>query len=222
VPQGVKSEKATKPMAKSAATRRRVLHAAAKVLIENGYAGTRLGDIAEVADLQAGSLYYYFKSKEQLVEEVFNYGVRFTQAHVRTAVEHLPEGSPPGVRLKTALDAQLEAMLELGDLHAAHVLTYDQLPAELRERLRPARRAFSKFWTELVGDAIEAGEIRSDVDPYLVQLFIVNSLYRVPEWQTRTRHSGESLSRMVQGMIFNGVGAPDRPEATTSFPRALS
>jgi AcrR family transcriptional regulator len=207
---GTRSQKAVRPLAKSAATRRRILDAAAKVLIENGYATTRLGDIAEYADLQAGSLYYYFESKEKLVEEVLRYGVHFTHAHVRTAVDQLPEDSTPGTRLRAAVDAQLEAMLELGDLHLAYVLTFEQIPTEMQDRLRPARRAFGKFWSELVGEAIEAGEIRGDIDPYLVQLFIVNSLERVPEWRLRTRHSAEKLSQVIQAMIFGGVGEGDR------------
>lgn len=207
---GVKSDKAVRPLAKSAATRRRVLDAAAKALMENGYAATRLGDIAEHADLQAGSLYYYFESKEQLVEEVLRYGVQFTQAHVRTAVDQLPEDSTPGARLEAAIDAHLEAMLELGDLHPAHVLAIKQIPAAMRERLRPARRAFGKFWSELVGDAIKAGEIRDDIDPYLVQLFIVNSIEGVAEWRQRTRQSADTLAQIMRAMLFNGVGVGDR------------
>jgi TetR/AcrR family transcriptional regulator, cholesterol catabolism regulator len=196
----------TRPLAKSAATRRRVLDAAAKVLMDRGYAATRLGDIAEYADLQAGSLYYYFDSKEQLVEEVLRYGVQFTHAHVRTAVDALPEDATPGDRLRTAVNSHLESMLEIGDLAPAHVRTFNQIPPEMQERLRPARRAFGKFWAELVEAAIDAGEVRSDLDPYILRLFIVNSIERVTEWHLRQRRSAEELAQIMRTMIFEGVG----------------
>lgn len=204
------SERATRPLAKSAATRRRVLDAASRVLMDNGYAGTRLGDIAEYADLQAGSLYYYFDSKEQLVEEVLRYGVQFTHAHVRTAVDQLPEDAPAGARLEAGVNAHLESMLELGDLAPAHVRTFNQIPTAMQERLRPARRAFGGFWAELVEGAIDAGEVRDDIDPYTLRLFIVNSIERVSEWPLRTKRSAEELSRIMRAMIFGGVGRGDR------------
>ena len=54
---------------KSARTRQRILDAAAHVLSRKGYAGNRLADVAEHAELQAPAIYYYFSSREELVEE---------------------------------------------------------------------------------------------------------------------------------------------------------
>ena len=195
-----------RPLAKSAATRRRILDAAARVLMDNGYAAARLSDIAEHAGLQAGSLYYYFPSKDDLVEEVLRYGVQFTHAHVRSAVEELPAGAGAGDRLHAAVGAHLEAMLELGDLAPAHVRTFNQVPAEMQERLRPVRRSFGNFWASLVDEATSDGELRDDVDPYVIRLFIVNLLERVPEWPLRTRQSAEALGDTLRKLIFDGVG----------------
>ena len=55
---------------KSARTRERILDAAAHVLSRKGYAGTRLTDVADQAGLQAPAIYYYFPSREDLIEEV--------------------------------------------------------------------------------------------------------------------------------------------------------
>jgi AcrR family transcriptional regulator len=200
--------RAPRSLAKSAATRRRILDAAARVLMDSGYAASRLSDIAEHAGLQAGSLYYYFPSKDDLVEEVLRYGVQFTHAHVRSAVEQLPDDATAGERLHAAVGAHLEAMLELGDLAPAHVRTFNQVPAEMQDRLRPVRRSFGKFWATLVDEAIADGELRGDVDPYVIRLFIVNLLERVPEWPLRTRESAETLGATLRTLIFDGVGGP--------------
>jgi AcrR family transcriptional regulator len=197
-----------RPLAKSAATRRRILDAAARVLMDNGYAAARLSDIAEHAGLQAGSLYYYFASKDELVEEVLRYGVQFTHAHVRAAVDELPTDATAGDRLHAAVEAHLESMLELGDLAPAHVRTFNQVPAEMQARLRPVRRAFGNFWATLVDEAASAGELRDDVDPYVIRLFITNILERVPEWPLRTRQSAETLATTLRALLFDGVGGP--------------
>jgi AcrR family transcriptional regulator len=176
--------------------------------MDSSYAAARLSDIAEHAGLQAGSLYYYFSSKDDLVEEVLRYGVQFTHAHVRGAVEALPPEATAGERLHAAVDAHLEAMLELGDLAPAHVRTFNQVPAEMQERLRPVRRSFGNFWAALVDDATREGELRPDVDPFVIRLFIVNLLERVPEWPLRTRQSAETLGHTLRTLIFDGVGGP--------------
>ena len=48
-------------------TRQRILDAAAHTFLEKGYAATRLSDIATAAGMQAGSIYYHFDSKEQIM-----------------------------------------------------------------------------------------------------------------------------------------------------------
>lgn len=195
-----------RPPTKSAATRRRVLESTAKVLIERGYAATRLTDIAAQADLHAGSLYYYFDSKDELVEEVLKYSTQFAQAHVRSAIDALPEGTDAGVRLETALRAHLEASLELGELATAHTRTYLQLPAAMQDRLRPLRRGFSALWTELVEDAVKEGELRKDIDPFALQLLIGTVLEGIPEWHLRPHRTAEEMATMLRTMLLDGIG----------------
>ncbi|MGY2114913.1 TetR/AcrR family transcriptional regulator [Nocardia gipuzkoensis] len=198
--------KSARPATKSAATRRRVIEAAARVLVNRGYNATRLSDIAAEAGMQAGSLYYHFDSKEALVEEVLRYGVQFTHAHVRVVVEQLPDSATAGERIRAAVDGFLEATLELGTMSPAHVRTFHQLPDEIKERLRPARRAFGRFWAELIDAGVASGEIRSDIDPLALRLFIIGTLERVAEWPPAARRGSRDLSGIMQALIFDGVG----------------
>src|SRR5215475_1621084 len=59
---------------KKAALRRTVLEAAARLFAQRGFGGTNLQDIADALGISRPALYYYFKSKEEilasLVEEV--------------------------------------------------------------------------------------------------------------------------------------------------------
>ena len=47
-----------------------ILHAALEEFSRNGYAGTRLEDVARRAGISKATIYLYFKSKEELFEEV--------------------------------------------------------------------------------------------------------------------------------------------------------
>src|SRR3954451_4366808 len=75
---------------KSERTRQRILDAAAEVLDERGYAEARLTDIAAGAGMQAGSLYYHFSSRDELVGEILRLGIENSWDLVAAAVAGLP------------------------------------------------------------------------------------------------------------------------------------
>ncbi|MFC5641652.1 TetR/AcrR family transcriptional regulator [Kitasatospora cinereorecta] len=56
-----------KPRARAADKRRRLTTEAARVLHEQGVERTTLADIARAADVPLGNVYYYFKTKDELV-----------------------------------------------------------------------------------------------------------------------------------------------------------
>ena len=52
-----------------------ILEIALDLFISKGYAGTRIGDIAEKANMSAGLMFHYFESKAALYEELIRIGV---------------------------------------------------------------------------------------------------------------------------------------------------
>src|SRR3954471_3644005 len=80
---------------KSDATRQRILDAAALVLSRQGFAGTKLSDIAAEARLKVATLYYYYESREALVEAVMVTGSEHVRRHTLAALAALPETCTP-------------------------------------------------------------------------------------------------------------------------------
>ena len=56
--------------------RQDAIRSAAAVFAEKGYHGSSTGDVAEHMGIKQGSLYYYFKSKEEALVEVCLYAMR--------------------------------------------------------------------------------------------------------------------------------------------------
>src|SRR5258707_11695277 len=75
---------------KSALTRVRILDAAAHVLSVKGYAGLRLTDVADEAEIQAPAIYYYYASRDELIEEVMWVEIADMREHVAAALTELP------------------------------------------------------------------------------------------------------------------------------------
>jgi len=67
-PKATPAEKWSLParQARSVATRERLLTAAEKVFADNGYDGAKLSDIADVAGISVGAVYFRFKDKDAL------------------------------------------------------------------------------------------------------------------------------------------------------------
>jgi AcrR family transcriptional regulator len=84
---------------KSEVSRIQILAAAARLFRDQGYVATTLRQIAAAADMEAGSIYYYFASKNELLDEVLDEGVRRVSKAVEEArtrhrgpSHHAPQG----------------------------------------------------------------------------------------------------------------------------------
>src|SRR6185312_10963327 len=108
-------------VSKSARTRSRILNAAAHILSVKGYAGTRLSDVAEYAELQAPAIYYYFPSRDDLIEEVMYAGIADMRRHLQGALEALPRETSPIDKILAAVEAHLRHELELSDYASASI-----------------------------------------------------------------------------------------------------
>jgi len=96
---------------KAARTRVRILDAAAHVLSIKGYAGTRLCDVASSAEVAAPAIYYYFSSRDDLIEEVMYAGIADMRVHLRKSLDALPPGTPMLERILVAVE-RLAAAVE--------------------------------------------------------------------------------------------------------------
>jgi AcrR family transcriptional regulator len=196
-----------RPLPKSEATRERIIAAAAHVLVERGYAGTKLSDIAEQAGLRAGSLYYHFDDRDDIVDQVLRRSVHGVLERVRAAVEALPADAGPLDRLRAAIVAHLGVIVESSDVSSAGLRLMSQLPPEIQRRYREIQRRYGDYWHGLVTAAQRDGSIRSDIDPIRLRLFVIGQLNWVAEWPRPVRGTapGAELADEAVAVILDGI-----------------
>ena len=205
------SEPRTRQGKKAIATRARILDAAAFVFRSNGYAGTRLSDVAAAAKTQAGSLYYYFSSREDLVEEVLRVGQERTSGYVRRRVAALPDDATSLDRLYEAIAAHLATILEIGDYTAATIRILGQVPEEIRRRRLHEQREYGQYWRVLVDNAQATGELRGDLEGSVVRMFLLGAMNSASEW-FRPRQLGLSAEQFEQqfaAIFLEGLATDD-------------
>jgi TetR/AcrR family transcriptional regulator, cholesterol catabolism regulator len=200
---------------KSARTRARILDAAAHVLSVKGYAGTRLSDVAEYAEIQAPAIYYYFPSRDDLIEEVMYAGIADMSRHLQEVLDALPPDASAMDRIMAAVEAHLRHELELSDYTTAHIRNSGQIPERLRGRQMKEEDRYGRIWRRLFDNAVADGEIRSDLDPRMAQLLALGALNWTAEWWDPRRASVEAIVKNAQSLVRHGLSA-----ATEAPPRA--
>jgi len=193
---------------KSAQTRRRILNAAAYVLSAKGYAGLRLNDVAAHAELQAPAIYYYYPSRDDLIEEVMWAGIADMREHVVAVLDGLPADVSALDRLLAAVEAHLRHALEISDYTTAAIRNAGQVPSGIRKRQIREEQRYGEVWRRLINDMARSGELRADLDLYMAQMLVLGALNWAVEWWDPRRGSLETVVANAQSFVRYGLAEP--------------
>jgi TetR/AcrR family fatty acid metabolism transcriptional regulator len=154
--------------------RRVLLDAAVRVFARRGYHAARVGDIAEEAGVAHGLLYHYFKSKEEVLETIFN----DTWSELLAAVRDVEEsGDPASVQLRHVAAILLRSWRRQPDLVRVLVLEVTR-SAQLGERVSDVRDAMAAI-ERIVTRGQEAGDLRRDLDPRLASVVFYGAIEEI-------------------------------------------
>jgi AcrR family transcriptional regulator len=127
--------------------RKRLVAAAAELMYRQGVARTTLADIAQAADVPLGNVYYYFKTKDDIVGAV-------VEAHGDRIESTLAELERRHRSPKRRLKALMSVLAKRADAIAQYGCRYGTLCSELAKRAEgsdpPAARLMQILldWTE--------------------------------------------------------------------------
>tara|TARA_R110002020_G_scaffold475754_1_gene712052 strand:- start:6712 stop:7380 length:669 start_codon:yes stop_codon:yes gene_type:complete len=190
---------------KSEATRARILDAAAEIFWKKGFALTRLSDIAKKAKTQSSSIYYYFDSREAIVEEVLRVANDRTAMSVRAAVEALPPDASPRDKLTAAIRGQVSSVLSGDPYTSAHMKIFDQIPPKMREHFLIVLDENAEIWRNIFFEARQAGLLREDLDPAIVRLLLFGMMNWSIEWYRPGRFTPEDIATQAATILFEGI-----------------
>lgn len=190
---------------KSQKSRNGILDIAARLFKEKGYAATTLRDIASAANMKAASVYYHFDSKEKILEEVLDTGIRkiFDAASQNMAELRDDAGFPE--RLEIMLTSHMEALLQYGAFTSANVRNFGQVPSHIRKSHLPIRREYDAYWIQFLEDAKAKGDIRDDVNLTTYRLMLIGAMNWLLEWYEPGHKSIQDISQEFADIAVNGV-----------------
>jgi len=151
--------------------RRQLLDAAVRVFARKGFHASRVGDIAEEAGVAHGLLYHYFRSKDEVLEAVFDENWSVLLARI-AGVEETDEPAVDQLRHIAAI--VLRTWLHLPDVVRVVVREFGRSP-ELAERIGVLAQPIYAI-ERVIARGIERGEFRKDIDPAFAATVVYGSI----------------------------------------------
>jgi TetR/AcrR family fatty acid metabolism transcriptional regulator len=181
-----------------------ILRAAIDVFAERGFFNAQVADVARVAGVAAGTVYLYFKSKDDLLVSIFERSMREGLASGRAAVADL--------------DDPRERLLRLARAHLARLGNDRNLAIVFQVELRQSTKFMERFSAtllrdylglirEAIADGQREGLFRQDVKATAMAKMLFGALDEMAtNWiLSRRRYSLETDADAVVDLFINGA-----------------
>jgi AcrR family transcriptional regulator len=182
-------------------TRHRLSEHAARLFAERGYHGTSIGDLAAALGIQKASIYSHIKGKEDLLAELALAGA--TAFH--EALDDVPADAPAGERLRLALRAHLDVVDRQLDVATVWLQEWRYLGGPARETFLAERRRYERRVSDLFEAAVEAGDLRADLDVRHATLAFLSLGNWAYTWMTHQTDVGQ-VADAFWSLLLTGAG----------------
>jgi TetR/AcrR family transcriptional regulator, cholesterol catabolism regulator len=184
-----------------------VLDAAARVFSERGYAHATVQHVANELGILKGSLYYYIRTKEDLLCRLLEH-VHDEVDAILAAVEAETAGMPPLQRLEEYVRRQtLHSVSNLARL-SVYYHDIDHLSPVRRRAILDRRAPHEAYVTELIGQAQRSGDARRDVEPRILSNCVFATIIWTYRWfRVGGATSAKAAADACAGYAVAGVRA---------------
>lgn len=174
----------------------------AQVFLERGYDAASMADLARASGLTKSSFYHHVSGKEQLLRLAVN---RALDALSGVFDEEAPADGSPVRRLELVLRRTTQVLV--AELPYVTLLLRLRGNTEVEREALARRRSFDARLAVVVQEAMDAGEIRADVDPRLVTRLLFGMVNSVVEWYRPEAAGGEQVVHAVVELALDGLHA---------------
>jgi TetR/AcrR family fatty acid metabolism transcriptional regulator len=190
----------------SADKRTAILRAATRVFARNGYFNSKVADIARAADVADGTVYLYFKSKEEILHSIFDQNMAEALAAGRKLIEKIRD---PREKLRRIALLHLE---RLGADRDLAVVFQVELRGSTKFMEEFSAAGFAEYLEVLCGifeEGQRAGLFRKTLNAKVAAKILFGALDEMAtNWIiSRRSYKLEPMADIVMDVFLNGVSA---------------
>jgi AcrR family transcriptional regulator len=208
-----------------------IMTVAARLFCEKGYMATTMDDIAAELYITKPALYYYIRTKHDLLYEICEVAIK----RLMEGVESIEaSGGPPEERFRELVRWQINMFSEHGDIINVYLADESELPTEKREYIRGLSREYESIYRELLRELIDEGTFREMNIPMAVRAISGMCNWLSNWYRPEGKMTADAIAGIFLDLIFNGfrsdaampgVGTrvkSGRVAKTTSRPEAVT
>ncbi len=186
----------------------RILEAAVKVFARKGFSFATISEVAKEAGVADGTIYLYFKSKDDILLHFFSFKAQQVFDRFREAVACGPDAV---AKLRRLVGAHLSEFQKDPDMALLYQVETHQGRRAAEEQIRAMSKSYQDILSEILEQGQQEGLIRRDLYVSLVRRFIVGA---VEETIGTWLHSDRSydLATMADPLVdlfVRGIGVQE-------------
>jgi AcrR family transcriptional regulator len=180
-----------------------IIAAAASLFKKKGYRATTLEDIAAAVGMLKGSLYYYIRSKEELLYLVVRDPIR--QAYNKLE-EIVKSDMPATEKITQAISNHVSIFHQ----HYPHIAVYLHDFHNMMEKLKgnsiETPKEYQQLLAQLLQQGVDSGELRGDLDVMVAGYAILGMCNWMYRWYTPEGHlSAEAIAEVFTKLVLEGL-----------------
>ena len=173
-----------------------ILRAATRVFARNGYFNSKVADIARAAEVADGTVYLYFKSKEEILHSIFD--------------QNMAEAIAAGHKLIENLDDPRQKLRRIAKLHLERLGADRDLAVVFQVELRGSAAGFAEYLALLrrtFEEGQRVGAFRKELNATVAAKILFGALDEMAtNWIISKRsYKLEPMADVVMDVFLNGV-----------------
>lgn len=152
---------------------RQIIEAAVEVIAENGFHASQVSKIAKKANVADGTIYLYFKNKEDILISVFREKMG---NFIKKTLIAIDDNNTANDKLLTFIKMHYEQLSENPYLAIVTQLELRQSKPELRYEINKVFKTYLDVIDDIIKLGIEENEIKSDINPQIIRQMIFGTL----------------------------------------------
>jgi TetR/AcrR family transcriptional regulator, cholesterol catabolism regulator len=185
--------------------RAEILTVATGVFHRKGYEASSLQDIADALDIRKASLFYYFKSKDDLLHEVL---ITIIRKGIENSRRIMALGGDPLTILWRLVHGHVLHLCANLEETAVFLHERKSLPRERRADIQADDQTYFALFMGAIEEGLAAGLVRSDVEPRLAALNILGAANWTYTWYRRTgAYSPQCIAEQNATISINGLAS---------------
>jgi AcrR family transcriptional regulator len=178
-----------------------ILAEAKQLFSTKGYRATTLQDLTSSFGVSRPSLYYYFKSKMELLSELHCQGYIQAFKHFE---DILSTPLPTNEKFRKILEIHISNMVNDTELHRIFHMDIREMPEKLVKEIKRRRKEYENRVIAIYQQGVDEG-IFKKMDPKMAVYLLLGACNALTMWYSPKKNtSPEAISEMLMTLLCEG------------------